>query len=195
MHFRDVMLMGLCFGRLALERVGNFCVYQAKTWHQCSDNWLHLCKSVSVLLFRVLCLSVSEFFVVVFFSNTAWLCLCFTSRPAGKISRLSSRQISLLLTRHNDKALGQFIQFRHGIKRMNTCTQAHVGIRWHFTHYTLYKFSWIYLSQVILRWTHCGPFCGGAGNFNPADCHAGTFTNRNSGVEQTWVFSRREGPK
>lgn len=117
MHFRDVTLMGLCFGRLALARVGNFCVYQAKTWHQRSDNWLHLCKSVSVLLFRVLCLGVNEFWGLFFFSNTAWLCLRFTSRPVEKISRLSSRKISLLLTRHNDKALGQFIQFRHGIKK------------------------------------------------------------------------------
>lgn len=71
MHFWDVTLMGLCFGRLTLaEGLGIFCVYQAKTWHRRSDIWLHLRESVSVLSFSdsFVRASVSPFVVTLFFA-------------------------------------------------------------------------------------------------------------------------------
>lgn len=98
MHFRDVILMGLCSGRMALARLGNFLHLPGQTWHQRSDNWLHLCKSVSVLLVRVFCLVSMSFFFIYLFFYTAWLSLCFTLRPIEKVPQLPSRQICPLLT-------------------------------------------------------------------------------------------------
>lgn len=124
MHFRDVILMGLCSGRLALARVGNFCVYQAKTWHQRSDNWLHLCKSVSVLLFRVFCLVSMRFFFFQIQHDFA------SASHQGLLKRFLSYRLDRLvpslpqqswwLAGHNDnknQAFRQFIQLSHGIKQ------------------------------------------------------------------------------
>lgn len=52
-HFRDVTLTGLYFGRMALAEVGNFRVYQSRTWRPLPDSWLHLSRSVSALLISV----------------------------------------------------------------------------------------------------------------------------------------------
>lgn len=95
LHFRDAMLMGLGFGRLA--GAGNWYLYQRTAW-QCYGNWLEFCKSVSV--FQIFCLYVSELnkyfslkhYVVFFFftsgtmenmsldifSNTVKVCLTFS---------------------------------------------------------------------------------------------------------------------
>lgn len=138
MHFRDVTLMGLCFGRLVLARDGNFYVYQAKTWHQHSDNWLHLCKSVSVLLLWSL-LSVCQW---VFFLQIQRDFV--SASHQGLLKRflwVSSPPYPHCHGDWQDTMTTKSLHFRHGIKKQlktevmypSCCT----GIKGNFTDFTL----------------------------------------------------------
>lgn len=61
MHFRDVTLMGLCFGRRALAGVGNLHFFSRPVAGVNAPATDYSSKSVIVLLFKVFCLSVNYF--------------------------------------------------------------------------------------------------------------------------------------
>lgn len=142
MHFRDVTLMGLCFGRQALAGVGNFWVYQAKTWRQRSGNWLHLCKTVSVLSFGVFCLSVMSvmsFLFCLFFKYSMTLSPlhikpCWKDFSGYRLDRLVSSlpSLSWWLAVHNDNKINSIQAWNQKEKKEVMYPSCYTGIKGNF---------------------------------------------------------------